>query len=194
MAENTTSVLRKVPAENIALEDVLYLIQGVGANRDRKMTLEQLRDFIQEKFSRLKITDGNDWDIQVITDSGSDYNGFLAIGINRQGGNAGILLPLTVFLDEVEFEEIIHAKKKATLDIAEVGSFYQKTTSIIKCSSSANPTLPSGETDGRRLLVVNDTSSGQTVSYNSAGSLYLNGGDAAEFIKVGSEWYAIRNG
>ena len=194
MAENTTSVLRKDPAENITLEDVLYLIQGVGADRDRKMTLEQLRDFIQEKFSRLKITDGNDWDIQVITDSGSDYNGFLTIGINRLGGNAGILLPFTVFIDEVEFEEIIHAKKKATLDIAEVGSFYQKTTSIIKCSSSENPTLPSGETDGRRLLVVNDTSSGQTISYNSAGSIYLNGGDAAEFIKVGSEWYAIRNG
>lgn len=194
MAENTTSVLRKDPAENITLEDVLYLIQGVGANRDRKMTLEQLRDFIQDKFSRLKITDGNDWDIQVINYSESDYNGFLAIGINRLGGNAGILLPLTVFIDEVEFKEPIHAKKKATLDIATVGSFYQKTTSIIKCSSTANPTLPSGETDGRRLLVVNDTSSGQTVSYNSAGSIYLNGGDAAEFIKVGSEWYAIRNG
>lgn len=42
MAENTTSVLRKDPAENITLEDVLYLIQGVGANRDRQATLGQL--------------------------------------------------------------------------------------------------------------------------------------------------------
>lgn len=194
MAENTTSVLRKDPAENITLEDVLYLIQGVGANRDRKMTLEQLRDFIQEHFKSLTIEDGNDWDFTVINDSQSEYNGCLAIGVNRTGPNDFVLFRKTKHIGETIFEEVVTAEKKVTLNIAEVGSFYQKTTSIIKCSSTANPTLPSGETDGRRLLVVNDTSGGQTISYNSAGSIYLNGGDAAEFIKVGSEWYAIRNG
>lgn len=193
MAENTTSVLRKDPAEDITLEDILYLIQGVGANRDRKMTLAQLRDVLQNHFTSLKIDNTYIWNI--VAYASGDFEGCLDIGLNMLTvPSSYVLLPKTKFYGATLFKEPVTAEKKVTLNIAEVGSFYQKTTSIIKCSSSANPTLPSGETDGRRLLVVNDTGSGQTVSYNSAGSLYLNGGDAAEFIKVGSEWYAIRNG
>lgn len=47
MAENVTSVLVKPQAENISLDDILYLIQGLGGSRDRKMTIGQLVDFLK---------------------------------------------------------------------------------------------------------------------------------------------------
>lgn len=69
-----------------------------------------------------------------------------------------------------------------------------KNASIIKCSSSANPTLPSDAPVGRRMLVVNDTSSTQTVTMG-ASTKTINAYEAAEFIRVTSDtttgWYPL---
>lgn len=190
--ESITTVPLLPEAENISLSDILYLIQGVGADRDRKMTLAQLRDVLQNNFTSLKIKNTYIWNI--VAYASGTFEGCLDIGLNMLTvPSSYVLLPKTKFYGETLFKEPVNAEKKVTWNICEVGSFYQKTSSIIKCSASSNPTLPNGETDGRRLLVVNDTSSGQTITYGSS-TLYLNGGDAAEFIKVGSNWYAIRNG
>lgn len=64
--------------------------------------------------------------------------------------------------------------------------------SLIKCSESANPTLPNYAA-GRRLMVINDTTSQQTVTAgNRTWTLY--GLRAGEFIKTGSDandWFPI---
>ncbi|MBO7412770.1 MAG: hypothetical protein J6U20_03795 [Fibrobacter sp.] len=48
MAENITTVLDKPSASSISLDDIIYLIQGIGSNRDKKATLRQIRDFLSE--------------------------------------------------------------------------------------------------------------------------------------------------
>lgn len=65
-------------------------------------------------------------------------------------------------------------------------------SSLIKCSESANPTLPNYAA-GRRLMVINDTQTQQTITGGSR-TWPLNGLRAAEFIKTGStadDWYPI---
>ena len=42
MAENITTLLEKPDAENVSGSDYLYLVQGSGSNRDRKINLEAL--------------------------------------------------------------------------------------------------------------------------------------------------------
>ena len=64
--------------------------------------------------------------------------------------------------------------------------------SLIKCSESANPTLPNYAA-GRRLMVINDTQTQHTITGGSR-TWPLNGLRAAEFIKTGStadDWYPI---
>lgn len=65
-------------------------------------------------------------------------------------------------------------------------------SSIIKCSESANPTLPNYAA-GRRLMVINDTQTQHTITGGSR-TWPLNGLRAAEFIKTGSttdDWFPI---
>ena len=64
--------------------------------------------------------------------------------------------------------------------------------SLIKCSESANPTLPN-YVAGRRLMVINDTQN-QHLILGGSRTWALNGLRAAEFIKTGStadDWYPI---
>lgn len=42
MAENVTTLLEKPDAENVSGSDYLYLVQGTGSDRDRKISLEAL--------------------------------------------------------------------------------------------------------------------------------------------------------
>lgn len=68
------------------------------------------------------------------------------------------------------------------------------TRAVIKCSSTADPTLPSDAPVGRRVIVVNDTSSSQTVTMG-AYTKTINAYEAAEFIRATSDettgWYPL---
>lgn len=68
------------------------------------------------------------------------------------------------------------------------------TRAVIKCSVSENPTLPSDAPVGRRVIVVNDTSSTQTVTMG-AYTKTINAYEAAEFIRATSDtttgWYPL---
>lgn len=46
MAQNVTTLNDKTFAEGISSNDLLWLVQGTGSSRDRKMSLGQLRDFL----------------------------------------------------------------------------------------------------------------------------------------------------
>lgn len=101
MAENITTLLDRLDAENITLADFIYLVQGTGANRDRKMTLQQLRDFLTEAFTSIKmVAQGGNMEltagaIKFIAESGktvglSFLNG-LEIGMNSDGDAINIV-------------------------------------------------------------------------------------------------------
>lgn len=68
------------------------------------------------------------------------------------------------------------------------------TRAVIKCSSTADPTLPSDAPVGRRVIVVNDTPSSQTVTMG-AYTKTINAYEAAEFIRATSDettgWYPL---
>ena len=42
MAENITTLLEKPDAENVSGSDYLYIVQGSGSKRDRKIKLDAL--------------------------------------------------------------------------------------------------------------------------------------------------------
>ena len=42
MAENITTLLEKPDAENVSGSDYLYIVQGSGSKRDRKINLDAL--------------------------------------------------------------------------------------------------------------------------------------------------------
>lgn len=56
MAENITTVPNLPEAGDPSLSDLLYLVQGEGSDRDRKVTLERLRDFVQSVFGKISCT------------------------------------------------------------------------------------------------------------------------------------------
>ncbi len=56
MPENVTTVLNLPEAGDISTSDLLYLIQGEGSDRDRKATLESVRDFLQSVFKGVTCT------------------------------------------------------------------------------------------------------------------------------------------
>lgn len=89
MAQNITTLLQKDNAEDLSLADLLYLVQGTGSDRDRKMTLGQLVDFIKK--NRLDgMTIGTSGEIK--TSSGAPViTGFAVI-------SAGTIEALTKFV------------------------------------------------------------------------------------------------
>lgn len=56
--ENEATVLQLPDALNISLADILYILQGTGRDRDKKMSLEQLRDFLAVSFSKISFGNG----------------------------------------------------------------------------------------------------------------------------------------
>ncbi len=56
MPENITTVPNLPEAGDPSLSDLLYLVQGEGSDRDRKVTLERLRDFVQSVFGKITCT------------------------------------------------------------------------------------------------------------------------------------------
>ena len=47
--ENEGTILTFDDAENVSAEDIMYLLQGTGSNRDRKISLEALMEWIAER-------------------------------------------------------------------------------------------------------------------------------------------------
>lgn len=69
--ENEGTILTFDDAENVSVEDIMYLLQGTGRNRDRKITLEALMAFLvaNQKFTELKLVKDSEHDISIKWDS-----------------------------------------------------------------------------------------------------------------------------
>ena len=55
MTENEMTFLELDKAQEITLADFFYLIQGSGENRDTLITVKQLRDFLQSRFTQIDV-------------------------------------------------------------------------------------------------------------------------------------------
>ena len=55
LEENITTVPLLEEADNLTLNDLLYIVQGLNSDRDRKLTLEKLRDFLQSVFKNITV-------------------------------------------------------------------------------------------------------------------------------------------
>lgn len=54
-AENEVTLLQLLDAGELSLDNFLYIVQGTGRDRDRKLILRKLRDFLQNHFETIKI-------------------------------------------------------------------------------------------------------------------------------------------
>lgn len=74
--ENITTVPLLEEAESLSLSDIFYIVQGLDADRDRKVSLEKLRDFIQAVFKNITLVGiGNHPDTTTITPTGMTVSG-----------------------------------------------------------------------------------------------------------------------
>lgn len=69
--ENEGTILTFDDAENVSAEDIMYLLQGTGSNRDRKISLDALMAFLvaNQKFTELKLVKDSSNDITIKWDS-----------------------------------------------------------------------------------------------------------------------------
>ena len=76
LEENITTVPLLEEADNLTLNDLLYIVQGLNSDRDRKLSLEKLRDFLQSVFKNITVVGiGNHPDTTTITPSGVTVSG-----------------------------------------------------------------------------------------------------------------------
>ena len=76
LEENITTVPLLEEADNLTLNDLLYIVQGLNSDMDRKLSLEKLRDFLQSVFKNITVVGiGNHPDTTTITPSGVTVSG-----------------------------------------------------------------------------------------------------------------------
>ena len=76
LEENITTVPLLEEADNLSLDDLLYIVQGLNSDRDRKLSLEKLRDFLQSVFNAIQLVGGgNHPDVTRITPGSVNISG-----------------------------------------------------------------------------------------------------------------------
>ena len=98
MAENITTLLDKPDAENVSGSDYIYLVQGTGSDRDRKISLEALfasdpahtilvddEDLIQKRYLLPSFAKSNE--VTRLTPEGGQVY-FISKEVTRDGGTA----------------------------------------------------------------------------------------------------------
>ena len=98
MAENITTLLEKPDAENVSGSDYLYLVQGTGSDRDRKIKLEALfasdpahtivvdeQDLIMKRYLLPSFANSNE--VTRLTPEGGQVY-FISKEVTRDGGTA----------------------------------------------------------------------------------------------------------
>lgn len=101
MAENITSVLVKPEATDLSLSDILYLIQGSGKDRDKKVKLSTLLEFFEKVTDKITIKSAK-YTIEIDSREGTfsiyDPEGSAVISFGFNGGSK------FSFTDDVSFE------------------------------------------------------------------------------------------
>ncbi|WP_407447879.1 hypothetical protein [Fibrobacter sp.] len=102
MAENVTTLLEKRQKQQQehpdwapALEDLLYMIHGTGSDRDRIYSLEEVRNLLQEAFTKIVLGTGSKYmalrDYGLSISEGSEHSGLTKNRLTFAYGQAGEL-------------------------------------------------------------------------------------------------------
>lgn len=118
MANNITTLLQKDDADNLKDDDLLYLVQGTGSNRDRKLKLEALQAYMMSGGSN---NHRLDLDIEKLTDHGLFITGYQGGTLHATNGeidlsNANASNTATVNVNKVYLKQTISGRiDKTTL-------------------------------------------------------------------------------
>lgn len=105
--ENEGTILTFDDAENVSVEDIMYLLQGTGSSRDRKISLGALMTFLvaNQKFTELKLVKDSEHDISIKWD---ETNGEFVIWERANNG--------TVAVPKLHVHGALRVEKDTTLD------------------------------------------------------------------------------
>ena len=167
MADNVTTVLGLDPAGALSLADVLYIIQGTAEDRDRYLTLEKLRDFIQVNWDGAKITMEN---TTIVAED--DYFKVTGIGGNTKmdGGNIVVTATggsATLSNDELSFTDGTNTSSYGA-SAAKVGNVTVSKTGVTVSGSGGSSTLENGK--------LSFVGSGTSSSFSASGLSIVYGG------------------
>lgn len=124
MAENITTLLEKPDAENVQGSDYLYLVQGSGSNRDRKIKLEALfasdpahtlvvddQDLIPKRYLLPSFAKSNE--VTRLTPEGGQVY-FISKEVTRDGGTAraisGVIANKAITSDHIGDKAVVRDK------------------------------------------------------------------------------------
>lgn len=107
MANNITTLLQKDDADNLKDDDLLYLVQGTGSNRDRKLKLEALQAYMMSGGSNNHRLNLN---VEKLTDHGLFITGYQGGTLHATNGeidlsNANASNTATVNVNKVYLKE-----------------------------------------------------------------------------------------
>lgn len=124
MSENITTLLEKPNAENVSGSDYLYLVQGSGSKRDRKIKLEALfasdpahtlvvdeQDLIQKRYLLQSFAKSNE--VTRLTPEGGQVY-FISKEVTRDGGTAraisGVIANKAITSDHIGDKAVVRDK------------------------------------------------------------------------------------
>ncbi len=157
LEENITTVPLLEEADNLSLDDLLYIVQGLNSDRDRKLSLEKLRDFLQSVFKNITVVGiGNHPDTTTITPSGVTVSGmggtteigkqavattFLsAYSLTLRNSNHTVTLSVNASTNELVIDHSINLDG----DITSSGKFIAKSGSYETHNFYSTEVAPSG--------------------------------------------------
>lgn len=124
MAENITTLLEKPDAENVSGSDYLYLVQGTGSDRDRKIKLDALfasdpahtlvvdeQDLIPKRYLLPSFAKSNE--VTRLTPEGGQVY-FISKEVTRDGGTAraisGVIANKSITSDHIGDKAVVRDK------------------------------------------------------------------------------------
>lgn len=168
MAENITTLLDKPDAENVSGSDYLYLVQGTGSDRDRKISLAALfasspahtllvddEDLIPKRYLLPSFAKSNE--VTRLTPEGGQVY-FISKEVTRDGGTAraiaGVIAKKAITSDLIENKAVVRDKigddavGAAQLDETETYNMAGLTITGEKNSVTMREQSPSGASQG----------------------------------------------
>jgi len=112
--ENEGTILTFDDAENVSVEDIMYLLQGTGCNRDRKIKLSALMAFLvaNQKFTELKLVKDSQNDISIKWD---ETNGEFVIWERTNTDGHVVAVPKLHVHGTLEVEKDVSLKSDVTI-------------------------------------------------------------------------------
>lgn len=196
MAENVTTVLGKSEATELTADDILYLIKGSGSNRDKKVKLGTIRDFIATWVDQGNTVEYGPESIKFTSSSpagtnSSELNSFSLVLKDVQGNDVAQLLGKKLVLgsasieqktsadnvDFVEFDKTVHIQALNHQTIVSAGKITQTSngeSTTIEGNVVATGTVDADKVDAEEVDTPSVKFGSAEMKINQQGAVELN--------------------